>query len=83
VRASEIHVQSTKVDHAKPDCSELDHTETNHDLHHQIIKWYLLSSGVLHVAESKFLNNVSGQPTGPIFKQQKIQKREDSMTDVN
>jgi hypothetical protein len=63
----------------KPDCSEQDHEEPNHCLHHQI----MCSSGILHGAESKFLTNILGPPIDPIFKHRKIQKREHSMTDVD
>jgi hypothetical protein len=61
----------------------LDHAEPNHGLHHQIIQLNLLSSGVLHGAESKFLTDVLGQLLGLIFKHQKIKKREHSTTDAN
>jgi len=63
----------------KPDCSEPEHVEPNHGLHHQIMR----SSGILNGAESKFLTNILGPPIDPIFKHRKIQKREHSMTDVN
>jgi len=35
------------------------------------------------VQSPEFLTNILGQPIGPISKQQKIQKREHSRTDVN
>jgi len=37
VASSQICVQSAELDHAKPDCSELDYAEPNQGLYHQII----------------------------------------------
>ena len=36
-----------------------------------------------HVRSALFLTNTSGQPIGPIFKGQEIQKGEQSTTEVN
>ena len=68
-RSSEIRVWSTK-----PDNSEPDYVEPNQGMHCQIIMWDLCSAGILCSVEWQFLFNVSGQPIGPIFKHQEIQK---------
>ena len=56
---------------------------TAQSLHHQAVLWDLCSSEVLCSAERKLLTDVSGQPTGPVFKGQNIQKTIHNMTEVN
>jgi len=51
VRSSWIHVWNTELDHATPDCFEPDHVESNQDLQHQIVTWYLHSVDILRSIE--------------------------------
>jgi len=71
------------VDHAKLDHSELDLAEQNQGLHRQIIMQDMPSSGILHSIESSFVINALVQPIGPIYRNQEIQKGEESTTEVN
>jgi len=51
VRLSLICEWTTELDHIEPDCSELDHAEPNHGLHHQIIMLDPCSTEILHSVE--------------------------------
>jgi hypothetical protein len=62
-----------------PNRSESDHTEQNQGIHHQTVSWNLNSSEILCSLEWKLLPDVSGQPTGPFFKGQNIQKTKHSI----
>jgi hypothetical protein len=74
VRSSEIHVWSTKLDHAKPDHSEPDYVEPNQGLHCQIIMWDLCSTGILCCIEWQFLSDVLEQPISPSSNIKEIQR---------
>jgi hypothetical protein len=64
---------------AEPDHSESDDTEPNQDKHHQTC---LVRSALFWDIMQPRVETVVGQPTGPNFKGQNIQKTKHSMTEV-
>ena len=63
--------------------TEPDNVESNHGLHCRIIMWDLCSFQILCSIEWSFFTDISEKTVDSIFKGPEIQKREDSMIEVN